>query len=285
VRTGCYYLIVANEKQALADLFSGTSATHDAVGGLFGHFGVLLVEHARLSPGDRVLDVAAGTGASLVPAAQRVGANGHVIGLDLAPGMVDRLRDLIARLGIKNAEAVVGDAESLPFESERFDAVLCGFGLFFFADTDRALAEIRRVLRPGGQLAISTFTRAGSDSMDAMWARLAAFMPVPPAADRERRFDEPRHLLNTLVRAGFKDGQVEPSPFELVFPDIDTWLSWLRSMEFGQHLARMTPAMLEQFRQSAASDFFQQTGGPGVRLQMDAYLTHGRKPGTIVGRP
>jgi O-methyltransferase / aklanonic acid methyltransferase len=265
------------DKQALADLFSGTSATHDAVGGLFGHFGALLVERARLSPGDRVLDVAAGTGASLVPAAQRVGATGSVVGLDLAPGMVDRLRELLARLGIENAEALVGDAESLPFQDETFAAVLCGFGLFFFPDTDRALGEIKRVLRPGGHLALSTFTTAGSDSMDAIWAQIAAFMPVPPAEDHGRRFDEVSHLLSALARTEFEEVSVEASPFELVFPDLDTWFIWLRSMEFGQYLARMTPEMLEQFRQSAASDFFRQTGGPHVRFRMDAYLTLGRR--------
>ena len=69
-----------------------------------------------------------------------------------------------ARKRIENAEALVGDAESLPFQDETFEAVICGFGLFFFPDADRALGEIRRVLRPGGQLALSTFTRAGSDS-------------------------------------------------------------------------------------------------------------------------
>jgi len=271
------------DKQALADIFSGTSATHDAAGGLFGHFGALLVERARLSPGDRVLDVAAGTGASLVPAARRVGATGSVVGLDLAPGMVDRLRELIARLGIENAEALVGDAESLPFQDETFEAVICGFGLFFFPDTDRALGEIRRVLQPGGRLALSTFTRAGSDSMDAIWAQIAAFMPVPPAVDHGRRFDEVSHLLDAFARAKFEEVTVEASPFELVFPDVDTWFSWLHSMEFGQHLARMTPGVLEQFRRSAASYFFRQTGGPQVRFRMDAYLALGRRSSRLLG--
>jgi len=270
------------DKQALADIFSGTSATHDGEGGLFGHFGALLAERAGLRPGERVLDVAAGTGASLVPAAQRVGATGSVVGLDLAPGMVDRLRELIARLGIENAEALVGDAESLPFQDETFEAVICGFGLFFFPDADRALGEIRRVLRPRGQLALSTFTRAGSDSMDAIWAQIAAFMPVPPAVDHRRRFDEVSYLRDAFARAVFEEVTVEASPFELEFPDIDTWLSWLRSMEFGQHVARMTPGVLEEFRRSAASDFLRQTGGPHVRFRMDAYLTLGRRSSSLV---
>lgn len=266
------------DKQALADLFSRTSARHDSVGGLFAHFGVLLVERAALNLGDRVLDVAAGAGASLMPAARRVGASGRVVGLDIAPGMVTRLRELIEDRNLENADALVGDAESLPFNDGDFDAVLCGFGLFFFADTRGALAEINRVLRPGGRFAVSTFTRRGSDSMDAMWKRIGAFMEVPVPAERERRFDEPRHLVHALTTAGFGDVEVTESPFEVVLPDVDTWINWLRAMEFGEYLARMTPQTLDQFRLSAVEDFSQRRSGPEVRFRMDAYLTLARKP-------
>lgn len=270
------------DKQALADLFSATSATHDSIGGLFAHFGALLVERAALSPGDRVLDVAAGTGASLMPASRRIGASGRVIGLDIAPGMVARLRELIEDQGIENAEVLVGDAESLPFDDGLFDAVLCGFGLFFFADTMRALAEIKRVLRPGGGFAVSTFTRKGSDSMDATWSRIGVFMPVPAAAEHERRFDERSHLVNAMADAGFEDAEVTESPFEVVLSDIDAWMNWLGTMEFGEYLARMTPEMLDQFRRSAGEDFARRSGGPEVRFRMDAYLTVARKPASRV---
>lgn len=266
------------DKQALADLFSTTSAVHDSVGGLFAHFGALLVERAALSPGDRVLDVAAGAGASLIPAAGRVGSSGRVIGLDIAPGMVARLREVIEDQDVENAEAVVGDAESLPFDDESFDTVLCGFGLFFFFDTRRALAEIKRVLRTGGGFAVSTFTRKGSDSMDATWKRIGAFTEVPAAAERERRFDERSHLVKALADAGFEKIEVTEFPFEVVLPDVDTWMNWLRAMEFGEYLARMTPQMLDQFRQLAIEDFARRSGGPEVRFRMDAYLTLARKP-------
>ena len=266
------------DKRALADLFSTTSAVHDSVGGLFAHFGDLLVERAALSPGDRVLDVAAGAGASLIPAARRVGASGRVIGLDIAPGMVARLRELIEHQDVENAEALVGDAEALPFDDERFDTVLCGFGLFFFVDSWLALAEIKRVLRPGGGFAVSTFTRVGSDSMDATWKRIGTFTEVPVAAERERRFDERSHLVKALADAGFEDVEVTESPFEVVLPDIDTWINWLRAMEFGDYLARMTPQTLDQFRRLAIEDFARRSGGPQVRFRMDAYLTLARKP-------
>jgi len=266
------------DKQALADLFSATSASHDSVGGLFAHFGALLVERAALSPGDRVLDVAAGTGASLMPAARRVGASGRVVGLDIAPGMVAMLRELIEDRDIANAQALVGDAESLPFDDGSFDAVLCGFGLFFFADTRRAFEEVKRVLRSSGTFAMSTFTRKGSDSMDATWKRIGAFMPVPAAAARERRFDERSHLDSALAGAGFENVEVTESPFDVVLPDVDTWINWLRAMEFGEYVGRMTQETLDEFRRSAVEDFSHKSAGPEVRFPMDAYLTLARKP-------
>ena len=114
--------------------------------------------------------------------------------------------------------------------------------------------------------------------MDGMWAQIAAFIPVPSAGDDERRFDEVSQLRDALEGAEFEGVGVEASPFELVFPDVDTWIGWLRSMEFGEYLVRMTPGMLEQFREAAASDFLRQTGGRQVRFRMDAYLTLGRRP-------
>jgi ubiquinone/menaquinone biosynthesis C-methylase UbiE len=267
------------DKDALADLFSSISSTFDAAGGLFAHFGSLLVDRARLNQGDHVLDLASGIGASFVPAAQRVGPAGRVVGLDLAPGMVAKLRVVIDERGLVNAEALVGDAERLPFETETFDVVLCGFGLFFFPDTRRALAEARRVLRPGGTLALSTFTREGSDSMDRTWARIGAYMAVPVPAVRVRRFDEPGHLLDALAEAGFVDIDVERSPFEVILADVDAWLTWLRSMEFSEYLARMGSDTLEDFRQSAVTDFSRQAGGsPEVSFRMDALLTIARNP-------
>jgi ubiquinone/menaquinone biosynthesis C-methylase UbiE len=264
------------DKQRYARLFSRTSKVHDSVGGLFAHFGSLLVERAELKPGDRVLDIAAGTGASLVPAAQRVGPTGRVVGVDLAPGMVDRLRDVIEAAQVGNAEALVADAEELPFRDDSFDAVLCGFGLFFFPDPLCALTEARRVLRAGGVVALSTFTRDGSASMDSIWQRIADHIPVPPPADDEVRFHEPAQLLGALAAAGFLGAESDVAPFDVVLANVDAWLGWLRSMEFGQYVERMGPARLERFRRAAEAEFAGETGAPQIRFKMDALLTRAR---------
>jgi ubiquinone/menaquinone biosynthesis C-methylase UbiE len=101
----------------------------------------------------RVLDIATGTGLSAETALAVVGPTGHVAGIDISPAMVAKARE---RLGdAPNVALSVEDGEALPFPDESFDAVLCNLGLLFFPDPVRGLMEFRRVLRPGGRVAVS----------------------------------------------------------------------------------------------------------------------------------
>lgn len=109
-----------------------------------------LVGHASLEPGERVLDVACGTGIVARLAAGRVGPEGEVEALDPNPGML-----AVARAATDGAEAIVwhqAPAEKMPLPDERFDVVLCGMGLPFFADRQAAMEEMRRVAVPGGRV-------------------------------------------------------------------------------------------------------------------------------------
>src|SRR3954447_18780984 len=106
-----------------------------------------VVARAAIAPGERVLDVACGTGnAGLIAAA----AGARVTGLDAAPRLVEVARQRAAAAGA-DAEFVVGDALDLPFEDGAFDAVVSVFGVIFAPDPARAIAEIVRVLAPGGR--------------------------------------------------------------------------------------------------------------------------------------
>jgi demethylmenaquinone methyltransferase/2-methoxy-6-polyprenyl-1,4-benzoquinol methylase len=105
-----------------------------------------------VAPGDRVLDACCGTG-DLAVAARAAGA-GHVTGLDFSPRMLER-----ARRKEPEIEWVQGDMLELPFEDGSFDSVTVGFGVRNVADLERGLAELRRVLRPGGRLGVLEITR------------------------------------------------------------------------------------------------------------------------------
>jgi SAM-dependent methyltransferase len=117
---------------------------------LFGPFSAAVANAARLRPGQRVLDVACGTGVLACTAAARVGRRGRVTGLDASAEML-----VVARRKSHAIEWLDGRAENLPFDDESFDAVVSQFGMMFFDDRALALREMHRVLRSNGRLAVA----------------------------------------------------------------------------------------------------------------------------------
>ena len=113
----------------------------------------MLVEQGRLQPGERIVDVACGTGIVARLAAQQVGATGSVTGLDLNPGMLEMARSVSASLP-SSLRWQEGSAVALPFEDAEFDVVFCQLGLQFFPDRPAALREMARVLTPDGRIVL-----------------------------------------------------------------------------------------------------------------------------------
>ncbi len=116
-----------------------------------------LLARAALQPGERVLDVACGTGLVTLPAARAVGREGQVLGVDLAERMVLALRTRAAAAGLPQVVAARMDAERLALPDASVDVLLCALGLMYLPDPARALREMRRVLRPGGRAVLAVW--------------------------------------------------------------------------------------------------------------------------------
>jgi ubiquinone/menaquinone biosynthesis C-methylase UbiE len=110
-----------------------------------------------LEAGMRVLDVCCGTGASALPAAKAVGQEGRVIGVDLAENLLELAQQKAKALQLRNIEFLKADMTDLPFEDERFDAVIIVFGIFFVPDMVGQVRKLWRLVKPGGKLAVTTW--------------------------------------------------------------------------------------------------------------------------------
>jgi len=123
----------------------------------WGLIGKRTVTNLKLQTGAKVLDVGCGTGASALPAAQAVGKNGFVVGVDLAERLLDRARSKALTAGFHNVEFRLADMTALNYPDASFDAVVSVFSVFFVPDMEGLVRELWRMVRPGGKLAVTTW--------------------------------------------------------------------------------------------------------------------------------
>ena len=261
-------------KQAMADVFSRASASYDrVVTSFFDQLGSELVDYVELKPGWRVLDVACGRGATVFPASEKVGRGGRVVGTDLAPGMINALRSDADQRGVGNVEARVADAEALPYPDDSFEAVMCGFALFFFPDSHRALTEFRRVLVPGGRLGISTFSPTVSEGL-AWFGELVRNALLLPTQDGETiEFDQPDQLQRALAGAGFTDIEIREESFTVSIPSADHFWEWMWSIAIRGLLEQLDGSTAESVRRATANHLDRELGPPPYRFDATALLT------------
>ncbi|WP_413848791.1 methyltransferase domain-containing protein [Albidovulum sp.] len=189
---------------------------------LFGPFAELFVEAMGLMPGERVLDVACGTGAVALAAARRMGAGARIAAVDINPAML-----AVARRksdGIAWQEAA---AEALPYAAGRFDAVLCQFGLMFLADRSRALREMARVTRPGGRIGLAVFETVGnSPAYDRLVPLLGRIVGPGAAAALSAPFclGDPAAVAAELAAAGLTAAEVHSPAVTVRHPSLEAWL-------------------------------------------------------------
>lgn len=168
----------------------------------------LMLDLARIAPGSRVLDLAAGDGDQSLLAAARVGPTGYVLATDLAEDMLAIAEASAGEAGLNWVETRVMDAQELDLPDSSFDAVICRFGLSFFPNPDRALIEASRVLRSGGWISLATGAAGGSPqwslALSVIRRRLGHDVSEPdPTA--ESPLGDPNVLRGKLESAAFAD--------------------------------------------------------------------------------
>jgi SAM-dependent methyltransferase len=231
-----------------------------------------MVDEISPQPGQRVLELAAGLGETGMLAAELVAPMGGVIISDQAAGMLEGARARAAELGLHNIEFQVLNAEWIDLPLASVDAVLCRWGYMLMADPATALSESRRVLRPGGRIALAVWDRVQSNP----WALLPAqeLLERGIGAQEDERGEEPgpfalgsaERVLELLAGAGFAEARVEPIELSRRHESFDDlWDSTLDlSRRFHDEVLSRPPSEVEQIRASLAERFSSFATGEGA---------------------
>ncbi len=173
-----------------------------------------MLDAAGVRPGARVLDVAAGTGGQTLAAARRVAPDGHVLATDISPAILEYAAAAARDAGLANVETRELDGESLAgVEDASFDAVISRVGLIYFPDQQGALAEMRRVLRPGGRISAVVYSTPENNRFFSVPVgiirRRAELGPPLPSQPGPFSLGGEGILADAYEQAGFRDVQVQ----------------------------------------------------------------------------
>jgi len=233
----------------------------------------------RLQParGEKVLDVAAGTGSVALAAAQAVGPDGRVAAIDTVEPMLARLAAKIAKFGLANIDVHHMDGTRLDFRRDYFHHVVCSLGLFWLSDPAAAPREWWRVLRPGGSALFTTFAAGvfapwiGDLRRRLEQAGIHMTYPWEPFSDRKR--------LDTLMRAaGFDD--VEIGEEQLGY-HLEGAQQWREVMQYSGLLSLVEPASAPAIESLQAAHMAAVASGmtaDGLWLDVPVLFVRGRKP-------
>jgi ubiquinone/menaquinone biosynthesis C-methylase UbiE len=253
-----------------------TAETYEAafVPSLFAHLASHLVDAAEVAEGDRVLDVACGTGIVARTAAERVGPTGRVVGLDLNEAMLT-----VARRVRPDLDWRQGDAASLPFPNDSFDVALCQSGLMFVPDPAAAVGELARVVQPGGRVAAQVWS-----SLD----RQAAIQPLADAVARNAgpdavdlistyfRLGDREQFTGKFTRAGLRVTDVRSLPVTVRSPSVDDYIT--TEVESTPLMDRISDDAYRRIREEARAGLARYCDESGALiLPLEAYLVAARR--------
>jgi SAM-dependent methyltransferase len=243
---------MADDRDELLDRWEGMAAGWKATRASFQHItepiSQWMVEAIHPQPGHRVLELAAGLGDTGLLAAQLVAPGGSVLITDGTAGMVDAAREHAEEVGATNVELRTMQAEWIDLPTASVDGVLCRFGYMLLVDPEAALRETRRVLKPGGRVALAVWDELERNPwMGVIREALVTSGHAPAAVPQGPgpfALGAPGAVEELLDATGFEDVEVAPLDLDIDFPSLDAWWDYVMqtSMTTAEIVRGLAPA-------------------------------------------
>lgn len=230
---------------------------------------------AAVQPGERVLDIACGSGAQTLEAARRTGPQGEVLALDRDPQALAEVSARARHAGILCLRTAVMDQAHLELPDSYWDVALCHLGLPDIDDPEAALREVVRVLRPVGRLAISTLGERERSPLLAFFLDvLRPLLPAVAAVDRTLfSYAEPGRLARLLADGGFEDAVPERVTEWVLFPDVAHYWQALAGLRpLAPLVARLSPDQVQRCQEELARRTRFYRRGTGIDLKVEAVI-------------
>jgi ubiquinone/menaquinone biosynthesis C-methylase UbiE len=239
----------------------------------------LTAEKAQLSPGQKVLDIACGTGWATMKAARLVGEKGHVTGIDIADKLLDIARQKVGLGGFSNIKYLVGDAHKLAFEENTFDTVLCASSLFLFIDVCKALNENYRVLKTGGIMCFSTFSEGVFHPVMGLinnWIKKLPEYKLPTSPISIT--DSPEKCRDIFIDAGLGNVEITEENCVINFPDKEEcWRQISGSLIVRPRLSGLSPDDYRTLKDEILLELEQRSTPQGISVDVPVIFCTVRK--------
>ncbi|MFZ1989367.1 MAG: class I SAM-dependent methyltransferase [Alphaproteobacteria bacterium] len=255
----------------------------DQFEGMIAGVGSAVIAEAKFKPGERVIDIGCGGGATSMEIARIVGPNGSVTGLDISPALARHCESRARKAGLSNTRFIAGDAATTKIGDANFDRLFSRFGVMFFADSKAAFAHMHGFLKPGGGL---NFACWGPPPENTWMQEIAAVSqrilpappPMPPAPSEPGAmpgpfaFADPDYVRGILQSAGFTDINIKPWRGHLHFGGRDgnpeeAARFIMEAMPMGAALQDQPAEKQRQARAELTEAFARHKGPSGLNLQ------------------
>lgn len=235
-----------------------------------------MMSHLNLQPDLHLLDVCTGTGVAALTAAEKL-SNGMVTGIDLSSGMLQQARNKASDRNLNNTRFQQMDLDELEFPESSFDVATCSFGLFFLDDMTKGLSNISSVVKPGGRIAISTFTgEAFSPMADLFIKRYESTGREVPSLSWKRL------ATNALIKeqfdaVGISDVSIHHEPLGYNMTSAEMWWDVVWNAGWRSLLNQMTEKEQDEFKEIHLQEIDELIGSDGVWFNTEVLISVGQK--------